>query len=468
MKICVVSLATKEIDDMNTSILNKQHYCKKHDYTFVNYRERLSTRYCPWDKIQCLIKTINWFDYVIWVDADAVFNNQSIRFEDIINEHADKDLLICKDPCYHETRPHCMTNTGIMIFKNTARSIQLLHDTWNSCADDNIKVLNKFSYDGYPYEQGALANMLTTEKYSNCYYLYEQTKFNTHPSSSDNNTFIIHFMGQRQSLSHINDFNNQVNTINKACNITDTNCYYTLNKKNNFALTTMYTDNIKSFGEISTKNKKWYTDKYNIDLIVTKERLSNRHPDWDKIKCVQNAMETSKYDYIIWMDASAIFLTDQIDFNTIVNIYPDKNFIVCNDPYCPTTSLDISTDYHHLANLHIINTGVFIIKNNNEMKELLTKAWNTQTNTNKGLFDMNKNVFIENCQYNWDDWPYEQGALHVSFAGRNDIAILPEKAFNTLPSNVVDNSFILHNMGGRQNEKHMITLFSEWNAKLNI
>ena len=102
------------------------------------------------------------------------------------------------------------------------------------------------------------------------------------------------------------------------------------------------------------------------------------------------------------------------------------------------------------------------------MKELLTKAWNTQTNTNKGLFDMNKNVFIENCQYNWDDWPYEQGALHVSFAGRNDIAILPEKAFNTLPSNVVEHSFILHNMGGRQNEKHMITLFSEWNTKLNI
>jgi len=468
MRICVVSLATKEIEDMSIAILNKQHYCKKYNYTFVNFNERFSKRHCPWDKIQCTLKVINWFDYVVWVDADAVFNNQTITLESIINEHPDKDVLVCKDPCYTDERPHCMINTGIMIFKNTNTSIQLLNDTWNSCGDYNIDVLNKHSYDGYPHEQGALINMIKTDKYSNCYFLYEQSKFNTHPNYSNNETFIVHFMGSRQSISHINDFNEGVDKINKLNNVNESIIYYTLQNKHKFALTTMYTDNIKSYGEISTKNKQWYASKYDIDVIVTNERLSDRHPAWDKIKCIQNAMNNSNYEYIIWMDADAIFLTDKIDFNTIVNVYPDKNFIVCNDPANQNKPLDVSYDYTKLHNLNIINTGVFIIKNNDEMKELLTKVWNTKTNTNVGLFNNTKSVLLDDCKHNWDDWPYEQGALTVSFVGRDDIAILPEKAFNTHPNNLVDNSFILHNMGGRVNENNMVKLFSDWNEKLNI
>jgi hypothetical protein len=465
MKICLVSLATKEIEDMSISILNKQHYCKKHNYTFVNYNERLSKRHCPWDKIQCLIKTISWFDYVVWIDADAVFNNQTIRFEDIINEHPEKDLLICKDPCYNEERPHCMVNTGVMIFKNTCTSIQLLYDTWISQPDYCIETLNKYTYEGYPHEQGALVSRLKTDKYSNCYYLYEQHKFNTHPNCSNKDSFIIHFMGSRQNEKYISDFIRKVDNINNICNVTENTVYYTLNTTHKFALTTMYTENIKSYGEISTKNKEWYANKYNIDLIVTRDRLSNRHPAWDKIKCVINAMK-GNYDYIIWMDADAIFLTDKIDFNSIINIYPDKNFIVCNDPYCPQSSLDISYDYNILSNLRIINTGVFIIKNNDEMKSLMETVWNTQTNTNAGQYNLNKTVNLDVCVHNWDDWPYEQGALHVTFAGRTDIVILPEQSFNTLPSNTHKNSFILHNMGGRINQANMIKLFLDWNDKL--
>ena len=321
MKICIVSLATKELDYMDGAILNKQHYCKKHNYTFVNYSERLSNRHCPWDKIKCLIKLINWFDYVMWIDADAIFNNLSISIEDIINEHLDKDLLICKDPCYNP-EAYLTINAGVMIFKNSVTSVKLLNDVWNNCSYHSVDVLKRNSYDGWPYEQGSLSEMLLKDEYCNCYYLYEQIKFNTHPNFSNSNTFIIHYMGSRQSENHINDFVSNVEKINKLNNIFiengNANCY-TLNKQNKIALITMYTDNIRSYAEISTKNKEWYTKKYGLDLIVSKERLSERHPAWDKIQCVLNAMEKD-YDYIIWMDADAIFLKDSIDFNTIINI----------------------------------------------------------------------------------------------------------------------------------------------------
>jgi len=219
MNICIVSLATKELDYMDGAIFNKQQYCKKHNYTFINYTERFSKRHCPWDKIQSVIKNIHLFDYIIWVDADALFNNFSIKFEDIINENPDKDFLFCKDPCYSEDRPHCMINTGVMIFKNTIISRKILEDTWSSCNDYCVDKLEKNSYNGYPHEQGAIANLLRTEEYSNCYYLYEQTKFNTHPWCSNNETFIIHYMGSRSNEDGIKDFVSNVERINKKENI---------------------------------------------------------------------------------------------------------------------------------------------------------------------------------------------------------------------------------------------------------
>jgi hypothetical protein len=452
MKIGIVSLATKEIEDMSIAILNKQDYCKKHNYTFINYKERQSKRHCPWDKIQCLLKTIHWFDYIVWIDADAVFQNLSITFESIIQEHPEKDVLICKDPCF-STENHCMINTGVIIMKNTYISIQLLKDTWHSCQDYDIHELNKYSYEGYPHEQGTLATLLRTEKYSSCYFLYEQAKFNTHPTSSNKETFIIHFMGSRQTVKHRIDF---VDKIRQIARTKENVVYYTPTKKYKLAIVTMYTENIKSYGEISTENKENYCKKYNIDLIVTKERLSTRHPAWDKIKCVENAMK-GDYDYIIWMDADSIFVNDTIDFNTLLNIY-DKNFIVCLDPYAPVHYLDTSIDYNLLHNLHIINTGIFIIKNNQEMKDVISSVWNTKTNTNVGLFNPNKEVL----DFNWEDWPYEQGAFHVIFSNRKDIELLPDKSFNAIPDKTHKYSFILHNMGGRTDVATMIQTFNKY------
>jgi hypothetical protein len=469
MKICIVSLITQEIEDFYISILNKKFYCEKNNYTFVNYNERMSKRHCPWDKILCLIKTINWFDYIIWIDADAIINNIDIKFEDIINENPEKDLLICKDPCFSVSAPHCMINTGVMIFKNSKISIDLLNDTWNIQNDYSIEKLDKYSYEGYPHEQGALANLLRTKKYENCFYLYEQAKFNTHPNYYNKNTFIVHYMGSRQNDTKRKEFIENVFKINNNHNNNESNYYFTKNNTFKFAITTMYTKNIESYASISTKNKEWYSKKYNIDLLVTKDRQSQRHPAWDKIQCVLKAMENKMYDYIIWMDADAIFLNNNIDFNTIVNIYPYKNFIVCNDPYNNgIEKLDDSINFKNLGNLHIINTGVFIIKNTDEMKNLLIELWNTESNTNIGTYNNKKTIFLESCIHNWDDWPYEQGPFHILFSKRNDMEILPDKAFNTIPHKTHENSFILHNMGGRMNEANMINLFLDINKRLKI
>ena len=48
------------------------------NYTFINYKERLSKRHCPWDKIQCLLKTIHWFDFQgieKWKHCNELYKN---------------------------------------------------------------------------------------------------------------------------------------------------------------------------------------------------------------------------------------------------------------------------------------------------------------------------------------------------------------------------------------------------------
>lgn len=51
-----------------------------------------------------------------------------------------------------------MINTGVMIMKNTYKSIQLLNDIWDSCPEYTINELDKYSYSGYPHEQGSIKN----------------------------------------------------------------------------------------------------------------------------------------------------------------------------------------------------------------------------------------------------------------------------------------------------------------------
>lgn len=449
MKIALVTLVTKEIEDISyDSSVNKSNYCKKHGIEFIYFEQRLSTRHAQWDKIKTVQKTLPWFDYVIWMDADAVFNNFNTSFKDIINEHPDAPLIICKDPCYDGESVHLMINTGIMIFKNTSVSHKMLHDVWTSVEDYNVLELDKYSYEGYPHEQGALANLLN-HKYKNNFVLKEQYCFNTHQNCLTSSTFICHFMGSRETKHHIELYLNKVKEINKNNSVSTKIGFNKLNKtyNNKVSMVTLYTDNIKEYGEFTTNNKRKYCERYKIHLKPFTKRLSERHAAWDKILCVTEVMKNEECEYIIWMDADTMFTNYEIDFRDLINIHNDKNFIVCNDWTSEGAKLNSDTDFSLLENLRIINTGIFIVKNNEQMRNLFEKIWTTKTNTNAGIIDFDKKVSVYEMHNKYDDWPYEQGAITVNFAGRNDYVICTSKSFNCYPTHTDDRTFIVHNMG---------------------
>jgi len=84
-----------------------------------------------WIKIDILLKTLPLFDYVVWIDADAVFVNKDVRIEDFITDKI--DLVIPKSEM-DKTTGNVWTNTttGFMIWKNSEWSLNMLKTLWEN------------------------------------------------------------------------------------------------------------------------------------------------------------------------------------------------------------------------------------------------------------------------------------------------------------------------------------------------
>lgn len=72
----------------NASSFNKMAYCQKNNYSLLVERDYGNyTRNISWYKIYKILKLIDDYDWVCWMDADTLINNPEIRLEDLIMPH---------------------------------------------------------------------------------------------------------------------------------------------------------------------------------------------------------------------------------------------------------------------------------------------------------------------------------------------------------------------------------------------
>ncbi len=81
-----------------TSTLARE-YCAKFGYTLFRHRELLDKSLAPsWNKLLAVQQHINDFDWVLWLDADAMILQQDTTLESIIAEHSNaKDIIFSVD-----------------------------------------------------------------------------------------------------------------------------------------------------------------------------------------------------------------------------------------------------------------------------------------------------------------------------------------------------------------------------------
>ncbi|MBI3312643.1 MAG: hypothetical protein HYZ83_00220 [Candidatus Omnitrophica bacterium] len=127
MKICLTTYydeSYQTLGDMCWSSIKK--YAARYGYSCERFQAIESDRPKPWNKILVISKLFDrGYDYVFWLDADALF----VRFDrDISSEIEEgKDLYLVK----HYRLGGEVPNTGVMLIRNCQESRDLLQKMWD-------------------------------------------------------------------------------------------------------------------------------------------------------------------------------------------------------------------------------------------------------------------------------------------------------------------------------------------------
>ena len=169
-RICIVTSYTDHIrwDDYGKcdygdfASLNHHEYANKHGYSYLKDIVR-NADYLDWHptwiKMDVLRKYLPLYDYVVWIDADAVFVNPDVKIEDLIEGGV--DLVLPKlelDRVSGNMWTH--TTTGFMVWKNSEWSNSILNLLWNEPKQFRFEFfheqsrLDEILYDNFTFGGG--------------------------------------------------------------------------------------------------------------------------------------------------------------------------------------------------------------------------------------------------------------------------------------------------------------------------
>lgn len=113
--------------------INHHEYANTHGYSYLKRIVRdsdFSEWHPTWIKVKVILDEIEKYDYVVWIDADAVFLDKSIRIEDLLEEET---CLVLPKIEIDRVTGNVWTNTttGFMVWKNCDWSLEKLRNLWN-------------------------------------------------------------------------------------------------------------------------------------------------------------------------------------------------------------------------------------------------------------------------------------------------------------------------------------------------
>jgi len=158
----------------------------------------------------------------------------------------------------------------------------------------------------------------------------------------------------------------------------------------NIAILTWWDSTIEKYASLNYKINKLYCDKHNYKLIHSdKDYFANstiiRRPHWQRVPFLLEHI--SNYDYVIWIDADAFFYIDALPIDQLISYYSEFDCIF---------SMDVNHQYSYE-----INSGVFILKNTSNNRDLLSK-WMSDELVKKGygLYDQGVLRLLYDKNYN--------------------------------------------------------------------
>jgi len=186
--VCSLSIGEKYKKITHWATMNKKSYCQRHGYDFIDDESIWDkSKPIPWSKILLLLKYIEKYDYIVWIDADILIMNMDIKIETFIERYSNYDQISGSD--------WKMQNTGVWIIKNTDFSKRFLSEVWINVYDEKSDPKERYMN----WEQGSVINLMD-RNVLNCKEKIKVTYpeemnsywFNYFPSH-----FVLHFAGVR-------------------------------------------------------------------------------------------------------------------------------------------------------------------------------------------------------------------------------------------------------------------------------
>ena len=133
MKIAILQFSTTNVPYLPyTEAINKK-YCELsgYDYIIEKNDEKISKliedRAYTWGKPKIILENLENYDYVLFMDIDAIVCNFSIRIEEFIDEQY--EIIAAED-----NSNHSLMNAGILLIKNSEWSKNFMNEWWESGA----------------------------------------------------------------------------------------------------------------------------------------------------------------------------------------------------------------------------------------------------------------------------------------------------------------------------------------------
>lgn len=209
--VCTLAIGEEYKLAVEPSQQTKRDYCSLHGYDYIDDESVYDkSRPIAWSKLLLIKKYLPKYDYVVWIDADAIIMDLTQKLEDKIYLMDDKDLMVISD--------FYQINSGVIFVKNTPKALEFI-DTWYNKEEyinvgdwDQAALINMYKNKLDNIDNVLKVNTFEVEKYIQVYWFSYRPGF-----------FILHLAGYGSGLNQL------ANDIRRYCPIrmsTDTDESY--------------------------------------------------------------------------------------------------------------------------------------------------------------------------------------------------------------------------------------------------
>ena len=345
-----------------------RRYCERHGYSYVvRHDEPRRDRHVVWQKIPVIIDELCDCDYLLFVDADAVFYSHELRIEnELIPELHGKSILMAAD-CGKESlrwNPG-LPNSGVILVKNEKR-VREFFAAW-----DNVSKIDMETRWQWPPTQLALwrhiiQNFKDDMRIVLDYYMVQGCfgQFIRHFClySDEERTNAMKAIYKRLSKkSEVWDQNSGVGSLQIE---SVPHPFPIMTPKSKIKVVQYHWGDQNYSYLLSRQINEAYCRRYGYEFVVkTFPPRDDRAWRWSKIPAMRE--ELHDCDFLLYLDADAFFYSHELRIeDELLPLLGDKQIMMSADHICE--------QYRHQSDKP--NTGVIFVRNTEKSAEIL-RIW---------------------------------------------------------------------------------------------